>query len=73
MVDISRKSYERNGIETIIDNDEILWLNEKHIEEELDQRKRKYELEEPNKQLNRIFIDKVIIQSNYRLYNNNGS
>ena len=23
---------ERNGMETIVDNDEILWLNEKHIE-----------------------------------------
>ena len=61
------------------------WM--KNIEEELDhksfpeittrynsnQRKHKYELEEPYKQLNRIFIDEVIIQSNYRLYNNNGS
>ena len=28
MVDISRKTYERNGIETIIDNDGMLWLNE---------------------------------------------
>ena len=30
MVDISRKMYERNGIETIVDNDGTLWLNEKH-------------------------------------------
>ena len=29
MVDISRKTYERRGIETIVDNDGILWLNEK--------------------------------------------
>ena len=36
LVDISRKTYERNGIETIVDNDGILWLNEKHIEEGLD-------------------------------------
>ena len=36
MVDMSRKTYERNGIETIIDNDRIFWLNEKHIEEGLD-------------------------------------
>ena len=35
MVDISRKTYERNGIETV-DNDGILWLNKKHIEEGLD-------------------------------------
>ena len=32
MVDISRKTYERNGIETIVDNDGILWLNEKNVE-----------------------------------------
>ena len=31
IVDISRKTYERNGIETIVDNDGILWLNEKHL------------------------------------------
>ena len=36
MTDISRKTYERNDIETIVDNDGILWLNEKHIEERLD-------------------------------------
>ena len=36
MVDISTKTYERNGIETIVDNDGILWLKEKHIEEGLD-------------------------------------
>ena len=36
MVDISRKTYERNSIETIVGNDEILWLNEEHIEERLD-------------------------------------
>ena len=31
MVDIRWKTYERNSIETV-DNDEILWWNEKHIE-----------------------------------------
>ena len=36
MVDISRETYERNGMETIVDNDGILWLNEKHLEEGLD-------------------------------------
>ena len=36
MVNISRKTYERNGIDKITDNDGILWLNEKHIEEALD-------------------------------------
>ena len=28
--------YERNSVETIVYSDEILWLNEKHIEEGLD-------------------------------------
>ena len=36
MGDISKKTYDRNGIETIVDNHGILWLNEKHIEEGLD-------------------------------------
>ena len=36
MVDIRRKTYERNGIETILDNNGIMWLNEKHIEKQLD-------------------------------------
>ena len=36
MVDISRKTYEKNGVETIIHNDGIFWLNEKYIEEGLD-------------------------------------
>ena len=36
MVDISRKTYEKCGIETIVDNSGILWLNENHIEEGLD-------------------------------------
>ena len=33
---ISTKRYERNDIETKIDNDWILWLNEKYIEKGLD-------------------------------------
>ena len=36
MVDINRKTYERNGTETIADNDRILWLNKKLIEEGVD-------------------------------------
>ena len=35
MVDISRKTYERNGLETIVDGDGKFWLTEKRIEEEL--------------------------------------
>ena len=72
MLDISRRTYERNGIETMIDNDGILWLNEKHIEKGLDHnnlreitikynynhRKHRYELVgELKKQCNIIFID----------------
>ena len=36
MVDISRKTYERNGVQIILHSDGILWLNEKRVEEELD-------------------------------------
>ena len=36
MVDISRKMYGKYGVETILNNDGILLLNEKHLEEELD-------------------------------------
>ena len=36
MVEISRKKYEWRDTETIIENDGILRLNEKHIEEGLD-------------------------------------
>ena len=36
MVDIRTKAYERNGVETIVYNDGILGLSEKHIEEVLD-------------------------------------
>ena len=35
MADISRKLYEKNDIETTVDNDRILWLNEKYIQQEL--------------------------------------
>ena len=38
LVNMNRKMYERNGIETILDNDGMLRLNEKHIEEGLDQK-----------------------------------
>ena len=31
MVDISRRTYERIGIEIVVDNDAILWLNEKPV------------------------------------------
>ena len=72
MVDISRETYEGNGIETIVDNDGLLWSNEKHIEEGLDyknlwkiktkyhsdQRKHRYEVvEEPKNQFNRTFTN----------------
>ena len=36
MVDISSKLSKTNGVETTVDSDGTLWLNEKHIEEGLD-------------------------------------
>ena len=73
MVNISRETYERNGVETIVDSDQILWLNEKHREKGLyhktlhvttvkypsDNRKHRYKLvEESWKQPKRIFVHK---------------
>ena len=70
-----QKTYKRNGTETIADNDRILWINQKHIEKELDHkylreftikylsdhRKHRYELvEEPMKQVNRTFMDEKL-------------
>ena len=64
--------YEGNGIETMIDKDWILWINEKHIEEGLDHKNfqeitikyhskhRQYRNKPDNKsrkQCNRIFVD----------------
>ena len=71
MVDISRKTYEINDIETIVHNDGISWLNEKHIEEGLDHKnlseittrynsdhkKQNGLVEEQKKQCNIIFLD----------------
>ena len=36
MVEISKEKHERNVIETIVDKDRILWLDEEHKEEVLD-------------------------------------
>ena len=35
MVDISRKTYEINGVEKIADKDGIFWLNEKQMEDQI--------------------------------------
>ena len=36
---IKAEKHDKNGIETVVDNDGIFWLNEKHIEEELNHKK----------------------------------
>ena len=38
MVDINRKTCKTNGVETIVDSDKIIWLNEKHVEKRLEER-----------------------------------
>ena len=35
MVDISRKTYEINGVEKLADKDGIFWLNEKQMEDQI--------------------------------------
>ena len=74
-MDISKRTYERNDIETIVDNNGTLWLNEKHTEEGVDHkqlreitikyhsnhRKHRYELaEQPRKQCNTIFMNEKL-------------
>ena len=71
MVDISKKTYENNDIEVIVDGIGTLWLNEKHVEEKLGHKnlpvitnkydpvykKHRYELvDKPKKQPNRRFL-----------------
>ena len=71
MVNITKEMYENNGIEIITDNLNTLWLNEKHVEQQLghknlwavtnkydeEYRKHRYELmDESIKQSHRRFI-----------------
>ena len=71
MIDITKETLENNDIEVIIDGVNTLWLNEKHIEEQLGHKnlpaitnkydkiykKYRYELvDDPIKQPNRRFL-----------------
>ena len=71
MINITKKTFENNNIEVIVDSANALWLNEKNIEEKLGHRnlpvvtnkydkiykKRRYELvNKPIKQSNRRFL-----------------
>ena len=68
IVDINRTKNERHR--TIVDNNKILWLNKKHIEDGqsiniskklIIHRKNRYKLvDQPKKQCNRIFIDEKL-------------
>ena len=70
---LTKKKYERNGVETTVGSDGVLWLKEKHKEEWLDHkylwvatvnyssgyRKHRHEpIDDPVKQPNAIFIRK---------------
>ena len=35
MIKIAAKTYENNGTEAIVDDNDTLWLNEKHIDDKL--------------------------------------
>ena len=71
MFNITKEMYENNSIEVITDNLNTLWLNERHVEQQLghknlravtrkfdeEYRKCKYDLiDDPTKQSHRIFI-----------------
>ena len=54
MVDISIKMYKRNGTETIVDNDGLLWLKKIKTKYNSNHRKNWHKLiQEPKKQVNR--------------------
>ena len=73
MVNISRKTYERNGVKTIVDSDGILTLNEKHtkkldhknlrmitVKYFSDQRKRRYKwVDEPKKIQQNFYTQRI--------------
>lgn len=76
MVDTSRETIERNGAETIVDSDQIIWLNEKHVgldhkslsvitrKYPSNYRKHRYELVDKmnqNKQPNRFFVNEELV------------
>ena len=84
MVDINKKTYENNGIEVIVDGTDMLWLNEKHIEEDLGHKnlpattnkydpvykKHRYELVNiPKMQPNRRFLRSLKRNLGFRLHN----
>ena len=71
MFNITKETWENNGIEVIVDSVNALWLNEKHIEEQLGHKnlqaitnkydkiykRSRYELvDKPIKQSNRKFL-----------------
>ena len=71
MVNITKETYEDNGIEVITDKFGKLWLNERHVQEQLghknlpaltnkydeEYKKCRFELNESTKQSCRRFID----------------
>ena len=62
MVDISIKMYKRNGTETIVDNDGLLWLKKTKTKYNSNHRKNWHKLiQEPKKQVNRFFIDEKLV------------
>ena len=70
MVNITRETYENSGIEVIADEDDELWLNERHVQEQLrlknlpaltnkhpkEHKKQRSELNKSTNQPNRRFI-----------------
>ena len=68
MVNNNKKTYENNDVEVVVDGIDMLWLNEKHIEEKLGHKNlpaitnkydpvyKKYRYEQPKKQPNRRFL-----------------
>ena len=64
MINITQKTFENNGIEVIVDSVNALWLNEKHIEEQLGHNNSQVITNKINKKSRYELVDKPIKQPN---------
>ena len=61
---ITKETWENNGIEVIVDSVNALWLNEKHIEEQLGHNNSQVITNKINKKSRYELVDKPIKQPN---------
>ena len=61
---ITKETWENNGIEVVVDSVNALWLNEKHIEEQLGHNNLQVITNKINKKSRYELVDKPIKQPN---------